>query len=147
MLRELRNQNYGTLSRRNQNSCSTRHMKMGLLLLVYLTRTQTHTLNVLVDAQRAGPPMELPTRSADHATRAARHAKIVMLRNVLYVQRISRCSMQPHPGASKAVHRNRDTMRSIRMQRATVIATGARHLVLSAEVTNRTAHGASGIPS
>jgi hypothetical protein len=53
--------------------------------------------------------------------------------------------MQPNPGASKAVDRKRDTMRSTRIKRATVIATGARHLVLSARVTNRTAHGASGI--
>lgn len=91
--------------------------------------------------------MEMKTRSADSATRAAPHAKIMvrkeMLRDVLDVHLLIRCCMQPRPNVSKAV--GWDIIRSIRTQTlGTVIATSAKSLVLSARVTNRTAHGASG---
>lgn len=91
--------------------------------------------------------MEMKTRSADSATRAAPHAKIMvrreMLRDVLDVHLDIRCCMQPSPNVSKAV--DWDITRSIRIQSlGTAIATSASSLVLSARVTNRTAHGASG---
>lgn len=98
-----------------------------------------------------------PTNAADSATRAVLPVKIMvrkeMLRNVLYVHLLIRCCMQPNPSASQAVVQKvdiTDTIKSTRTSRleiimVTVIATSANLLVLSARVTNRTAHGANGI--
>jgi hypothetical protein len=94
-----------------------------------------------------------PTNAADSATRAVLPVKIMerkeMLRNVLNVHLLISSCMQPNPSASQAVVQKvdiPDTMKSIRTPRLdTVIATSANLLVLSARVTNRTAHGANGI--